>query len=244
MKYWFKAKQYGWGWTPSSIEGWIVIVLWALLNVAAFRYFATTASAEDALISFTPIFVLSIFTLLAISYVKGEKPSWRWNDKPVAPRVVFRKTLVMLLSIAIAQSAGLIGTYFTMDAIPTWYATLTKPSFNPPNWLFGPVWVTLYTLMGVAAFFAWDRRFEVTAARPALRWYVLQLLLNTIWTPIFFGAQKLGLAFGVIIALWVAIIITMYKFYRVSPWLMLLLVPYILWVSFASLLNYTLWMLN
>lgn len=155
-----------------------------------------------------------------------------------------RRLMRLVVFILIAQAAGLIGTFFTFDAIPTWYASLAKPSFSPPNWIFGPVWTTLYTLMGIAAFFIWEERFHKTHASRGMNWYWLQLFLNAIWSPIFFGAQNLGLALIVIGLMWFAIAKTVYEFGKVKLWLGILLVPYVAWVSFASFLNYTLWMIN
>jgi translocator protein len=155
-----------------------------------------------------------------------------------------RKILQIILFIAIAQAAGLIGTYFTFDAIPTWYASLTKPSFSPPNWVFGPVWTVLYTLMGVAASFAWDKRHSKTNAARGMKWYWTQLALNALWSPIFFGWQRMDIALVVIVLMWVAIIFTIREFWKVRPWLGIALLPYLAWVSFATVLNFTLWQLN
>jgi translocator protein len=158
-----------------------------------------------------------------------------WNLKRAAKLILF---------ILIAQAAGLIGTYFTFDAIPTWYASLAKPSFTPPNWIFGPVWTTLYTLMGVAAFFVWEQRFHKTHAARGMNWYWTQLALNAIWSPVFFGAKQMGLAFFIIVLMWCAILFTIRAFWKVSPASGALLIPYLAWVSFASAVNYQLWVMN
>lgn len=121
-----------------------------------------------------------------------------------------------------------------------WYASLAKPSWNPPGWLFGPVWSALYLLMAVAAWLVWKRRGWCRA----LGIYLAQLLLNSAWTPIFFGAHEIGWAFAAIIALWVAIVCTMIAFLRVSKPAGWMLVPYLAWVSFAAFLNFTLWRMN
>lgn len=155
-----------------------------------------------------------------------------------------RKFVHLFIFIVIAEAVGIAGAYFTFDAIPTWYAALVKPSFSPPNWVFGPVWTILYALMGIAAFFAWDVRFEKTHAARALKWYWIQLFFNAIWTPIFFGMQNMGLALMVIIILWLSIIMMLREFFRLNVWLGIILVPYLAWVSFATVLNYSLWMLN
>ncbi|MFM2169607.1 MAG: hypothetical protein RIS79_3978 [Verrucomicrobiota bacterium] len=121
-----------------------------------------------------------------------------------------------------------------------WYQTLNKPSWNPPNEIFGPVWTLLYLGMAVAAWLVWKRGGQ----GQALRLYVVQLALNAAWTPVFFGAHQLGAAFIVIVCMWFAIFLTLRAFWAVSQPAGLLLVPYLAWVSFASVLNFTLWRLN
>lgn len=152
--------------------------------------------------------------------------------------------LRIVLFIAIANAAGLIGTYFTIDAIPTWYAFLQKPSFAPPNWIFGPVWTTLYTLMGTAAYFVWRERTRLTHAARGMRLYWSQLALNALWTPVFFGAKSMFAAFIIIVSLAVLIALTINEFRKVNVWSTAALLPYLAWVSFASVLNYELWRLN
>ncbi|NTV44420.1 MAG: tryptophan-rich sensory protein [Candidatus Yonathbacteria bacterium] len=149
-----------------------------------------------------------------------------------------------IISIVIAQLAGLIGSIFTMPAIATWYASLVKPSFSPPNYLFGPVWALLYTFMGMAAFRVWEKRRSVRGVRLALVMYGIQLVLNTLWSYVFFGAHNILASFGVIVLLWLSIFVTAVFFYRIEKTAGWLMVPYILWVSFATALNYSLWMLN
>ena len=145
----------------------------------------------------------------------------------------------LLLSIAISQSAGLIGTLFTFSAIPTWYAYLNKPSFAPPNWVFGPVWTTLYTLIGISFFLIWQNK-----KRPSTKLFFFHLFLNAIWSPIFFGLKNLGLAFVVILVMDITLIMVIKYFYKFSKLASYLLVPYLLWISFASLLNFSIWQLN
>lgn len=240
---WFKTKNYGWGWTPASWQGWAVIGAWVAFVLLLLKDLESEPTASS-FIWRAIAFVFSIGLLIFISCWKGEKPQWRWQGRNVAPRVVMRKTVQLLIFILIAQIAGIIGTFFTFDAIPTWYATLTKPFFAPPNWLFAPVWITLYTLMGIAAFFAWDLRYEKTHAARGMNWYWTQLILNAIWSPIFFGLQNIGLALIIIVLMWLAIVMTMREFFKVNLWLGILLVPYLAWVSFATVLTYTLWTLN
>jgi len=139
---------------------------------------------------------------------------------------------------------GLLGSLFTTPAIPTWYSTLVKPSFQPPNWLFGPVWTILYILMGISAFLIWESGAPKKVKNTAIIIFLVQLGLNALWSPIFFTLHMLLLALVEIIILWIAILITMIKFYRISKPASILLVPYFLWVSFASFLSFHIWLLN
>ena len=154
------------------------------------------------------------------------------------------KVIALIISIAICLGAGALGTIYTIPSIPGWYASLTKPPFTPPNYLFGPAWTLLYVLMGIAAYLIWSRGSENKAVRAALGIFAAQLILNAVWTPLFFGFHWLLAAFIEIIILWLFILWTIVKFYRISSVAGLLLVPYILWVSFASVLNFSVWWLN
>lgn len=149
--------------------------------------------------------------------------------------------LVLIGFILLAEGAGIVGSFFTTPNIPTWYATLTKPPIAPPNWVFGPVWTTLFLLMGIAAYFVWRTGVR---SRSALQIFGIQLALNVLWSLIFFGLQNPGAAFIEIILLWLAIVWTIYAFSRHSKLAAWLLAPYIAWVSFASVLNYFIWVLN
>lgn len=169
------------------------------------------------------------------------------------PRIRTRRTLglaALAASVATPLVLGGVGGIVTSRAIPTWYATLEKPEWNPPSWVFGPVWTTLYVLMGVAAWLVWRREREATTsedrarARTALAVYVLQLALNAIWSPTFFGLKRIDIAFGVILALLAALVETVRRFSEVRRSAGLLLVPYLAWVTFATVLNGTLWRLN
>ena len=140
--------------------------------------------------------------------------------------------------------AAAIGGVATGNAIPTWYSTLEKPAWNPPDWIFGPVWTVLYIMMGVASWQIWRLGTEKQDVRDALGLYGAQLVLNTAWSLLFFGMRQIGLALGEIIALWALIAATANRFYRLKKSAGLLLVPYLLWVSFAALLNARIWQLN
>jgi benzodiazapine receptor len=150
----------------------------------------------------------------------------------------------LVASIFICQGAGIIGALFTMPAIRTWYETLNKPSFRPPNAVFGPVWTILFLLMGVSLYLIWHKGLASQDVKTALLVFLAHLVLNIGWSVLFFGLRSPGLAFFEIVILWLAILLTMYLFYRVSLISGLLLLPYALWVSFAAILNFTIWRLN
>jgi len=150
----------------------------------------------------------------------------------------------LVISIIVCQCAGLIGSIFTMPAITTWYATLQKPPFNPPNWLFAPAWATLYLLMGISAFIIWRRGLGNPQVKRALFLFVIQLVLNALWSVAFFGLESPLYGVIVIAALWVAILFTILKFFKVSSVAAVLMLPYILWVTFAAVLNVSIWVLN
>lgn len=149
----------------------------------------------------------------------------------------------LIVSLIICQLAGFIGSFFTTPAIPGWYASLEKPGFNPPNWLFSPVWIFLFVLMGVTLYILWQNTAK-REARSALIFFIIQLGLNILWSVLFFGLKSPMLAFVEIILLWIFILLTMIKASRVARATVFLLLPYILWVSFAAVLNFFLWRLN
>ncbi len=151
-----------------------------------------------------------------------------------------RDVPALLVSIVVCELAGIVPSFLTANDVATWYTTLQKPGFTPPSWLFGPVWTTLYLLMGVALYLVWrrgDNRF-------ALAVFAVQLVLNAGWTLVFFGMRWPAGGLAVIVALLVAIVATMVAFERIDRRAALLLVPYLCWVGFATLLNYELWRLN
>ena len=150
----------------------------------------------------------------------------------------------LIVSVVACQCAGLIGSAFTTKAIPTWYATLEKPVFTPPNWLFAPAWGTLYLLMGIAACIIWRRGLVNIQVKRALLIFLVQLILNALWSVVFFGFQAPLYGFIVIVGLWIAILFTILEFSRISTAAMVLLLPYIIWVSFAAVLNASIWILN
>ena len=152
------------------------------------------------------------------------------------------KVLKLLLSITICEIVGITGSVFTIQAIPTWYITLQKPSFSPPNWLFGPVWTLLYFLMGISIYLILTSKAK--NKKQAVNVFALQLVLNFLWTPVFFGLRNPLLGLIIIIALWLSIILTIKQFLKIKRWAGYLLIPYLAWVSFATVLNLSIYLLN
>jgi benzodiazapine receptor len=151
----------------------------------------------------------------------------------------------LIVACGVSSSVGVIGSLVVTDrGFLSWYAAIEKPAFTPPSWVFGPVWTILYLLMGVAAFLVWRKGLGLRVVRIALAWFLVQLALNASWTPVFFGLHRIGWALLVIGLLWAAIVVTTYHFLRVFRPAGLLLVPYLLWVSFAAVLNASIWHLN
>ena len=153
-------------------------------------------------------------------------------------------TFKLILAIVVSELAGIIGSICTAPAIDDWYMGITKPAFNPPAWVFGPVWTTLFALMGIAAFLVWKKGLDRKEVKIALGIFLGQLVLNTLWSIIFFNLRSPGGALIEIIFLLLAILATTIAFAKISRPAAWLLVPYILWVSFALYLNYTIYTLN
>jgi benzodiazapine receptor len=152
--------------------------------------------------------------------------------------------LKLAASLALTYAAAVVGGLFTGPAIPVWYAGLEKPSFNPPAWVFGPVWTILYGMMSFSLFLVWKQESGSPGRRTALIIYFIHLVLNVTWTIIFFGLKMPGIALTELILLWISIMATIIAFWRMTRLASLLLVPYLLWVSFATVLNYAIWQLN
>ena len=154
------------------------------------------------------------------------------------------KWLHLIVSILITEGIAVTASVFTISQIPVWYSTLNKPSFNPPSWLFGPVWTTLYLLIATSAYLVWRQRDGSELYKKAKTAYIVQLILNFAWSAVFFGMHQVLGALVVIGLLWLSIVTIIYyfsKFNKVAAWL---LVPYLLWVSFASVLNLYIYLLN
>lgn len=154
------------------------------------------------------------------------------------------KPLAFILSILITLSIGALGGYATAQSVRTWYPLLNKPAFNPPNWLFAPVWTSLYVLIGIAAYMVWVKRDRIVHFPRTVAIYFIQLILNLAWSFIFFYLHEIGFALAEIIVLLAVIILNAMMFYKIDKWAGLLFIPYILWVSFASFLTYNLFILN
>ena len=152
--------------------------------------------------------------------------------------------LKLIISLLICQCAGIVGAFFTTQSIPGWYMYIKKPPFNPPDWIFGPVWTLLYILMGIAAYLVWRKGYNKSGVRAALGIFLIQLGLNSLWSIVFFGCRSIIGGMVVIVLLWLAILRTMQAFFAVSKPACYILIPYILWVSFALVLNLALLILN
>lgn len=153
------------------------------------------------------------------------------------------KTLKAVISFLIPFFAGFIGSLFTFSAIPTWYATLNKPTFSPPNWLFGPAWTILYILIGISLFIVLNNK-ENKNKKSALIIFGLQMFFNSLWSIIFFGLKSPLSALFIIYILWILILLNIIKFYKIQKSAGVILIPYLLWVTFASFLNLFIVLLN
>jgi len=152
--------------------------------------------------------------------------------------------LPFVICIAIPICVGFVGSLLTMESVKTWYTTINKPSFNPPNGIFGPVWTSLFILMGIASYLVWKQRKTSSRYYTAAMLYLIQLVFNLGWSFLFFYQQQIGLALVEIIILLALIIATAINFYKINKVAGWLFVPYILWVSFASYLTYSIYILN
>ncbi len=153
-------------------------------------------------------------------------------------------TLKCIIAIFIPVATGAISGFFTVSGVDSWYQIIQKPSWNPPSWIFAPVWTTLYIMMGIALYLVWRSGERKPLKKTAIWLFALQLLLNFSWSFIFFYKQEPGLAFAELLCLWLMILATIFVFAKISKLAAWLLVPYISWVSFASILNFTIWKLN
>jgi benzodiazapine receptor len=148
----------------------------------------------------------------------------------------------LVIAILICQMAGIIGSLATFSEITDWYLKIQRPSFTPPNWLFGPVWLTLYTLMGISLFWIWEKGLKEN--KKAIYIFGAQLFLNALWSFLFFGFHFLFYSLIEIIIMWITIALNIFSFFKISRKAGLILIPYIAWVSIALTLNYYVWILN
>lgn len=151
-------------------------------------------------------------------------------------------TLRLIISILLPQVTGALGALVTISSVGSWYQTINKPSFTPPSWVFGPAWTTLYILMGIALFLIWKSNHPLK--KQALWLFGIQLFLNGIWSPAFFGLESPILGLVIIVPLWIMIVVCIKVFFQVNKTASYLMVPYLLWVSFATALNASIWYLN
>jgi len=150
----------------------------------------------------------------------------------------------LVVCVGAVLLASSIGSFATVRAIPTWYRRLAKPSFNPPEWLFGPAWAVLYLLMAVAAWLVWKQGWNAPGVKVALAFFLVQLIINALWSVLFFGLRSPLAGLMDIVVMWLAILATIVLFFRVSALAGVLLLPYIAWVSFAAILNAAILRLN
>ncbi len=153
-------------------------------------------------------------------------------------------TLKLIIAIAIPLIVGGTSGFFTATGVESWYQTIARPTWNPPGWIFGPVWTTLYVMMGISLFLVWKEDTSVELKKIGIALFAVQLVLNFFWSFIFFNQHQIGWALVEIAAMWVFILLTIFAFAQVNKAAAWLLVPYISWVSFATILNYTIWQLN
>jgi tryptophan-rich sensory protein len=156
-----------------------------------------------------------------------------------------KQILKFLVALVVCFGASGLGVLFmAQDSVNTWYAQLQKPSFTPPDWVFGPAWTILYLLMAISVFLVWNKGLDYPKVKQSLGLFLIQLALNAFWTPLFFGFHLILPAFINIIVLWFAILFTMLAFKRISLRAGILLIPYLIWVGYATILNGSMWYLN
>jgi len=158
------------------------------------------------------------------------------NNLPLPVKIL----IVVVICLSIGGTSGIV----TSSAINDWYVTLNKPSFNPPNWIFAPVWTLLYIMMGLAAALIWQEGWEKKIVKMALLFFSIQLVLNALWSIVFFGWKQPAFALIEIFILWSMLLVCIIKFKAIKPLAAYLLIPYFLWVTFASILNGAIWWLN
>lgn len=157
-------------------------------------------------------------------------------------KMKIKNSLKFIISVVGSELVGFLGSFFTMSGTTSWYDALVKPPLNPPTWIFAPVWIALYFIMGISLGMVWSSNSGYK--KKAIILFVVQLALNAIWTPVFFGVHMIGNSLAIIVLLWAAIVMTIFIFSKVSRVAAWLLAPYVVWVSFAAYLNVAFWVLN
>ncbi len=152
--------------------------------------------------------------------------------------------LALVSCIGLCLAAGSVGSIFTSSSVDSWYSTINKPSFNPPNWIFGPVWTTLFIMMGVSLYMIWSEGTKKKEVRQAMSVFGMQFVLNILWSLFFFGLESPLLGLIDILFLWLTILLNIFLFYRISKKAGILLMPYLAWVSFAAVLNFAIFLIN
>lgn len=155
-----------------------------------------------------------------------------------------KPVIKLIIAVSVPLLVGFASSLFTITGVESWYKTINLPSWNPPDQVFGPVWTTLYILMGIAFYLVWINEARSAFKRKAIIFFIIQLVLNFLWSVIFFGMEQIGWALVEISVLWLLILFTILSFGKISKTAAWLMVPYICWVSFAALLNYNIWKLN
>ncbi len=247
---------------PSNKGKWVNIGLWKYMRhpnylgeilvwFGVYLYIFPTLSTELAILGLvSPLFIT--FLLLFVSGIplleKSANKKWGNNHdyaiyKKNTGKLLPKNTHALLLSVGITLLIGMIGGLVTASSVGSWFVEINKPSWNPPNWIFGPVWTSLYIMMGIAIFLVWLKR-KQQSIKLVMGLYIIQLLLNMLWSLLFFGLQNPQLAFFEVVVLLFAIVLTTLHFWKISKSAALLMIPYILWVSFATVLNFSIWQLN
>lgn len=247
---------------PDANQRWIETGLWKfsrhpnylgeiLVWLGLYVYTINSLSPIESLISFvSPLYItLLLLFVSGVPFLKkkalakfGSDPDYQLYLKNTGT-LLPKGTWMLVFFVLITQGIGSLGAFFTETGLQSWYLTLEKPSWNPPDWVFAPVWIALYTLIGIATFLIWKNRKEYSI-KFAMLLYVVQLVLNLSWTLIFFKSQSPMWAFLEIIILLLVILSMIRSYYKINRFAGLLLIPYLLWVFFATILNGTLWFIN
>lgn len=152
--------------------------------------------------------------------------------------------VAFIVNLAITLSVGYLGSWFTLSSVKTWYVTINKPSFNPPDWIFPPVWTGIFILIAIAAYRIWQKKDQIQHFPRTIAVYLIQLILNLLWSFIFFYSRQIGVALFEIVVLLMVVVFNAWVFYKIDKPAGLLFIPYILWLSFATVLTYNIFVLN